>query len=55
MTKENKKVLFAIMSLFIPILGIILFFLYTPRKDARLFGMLGVLSILLWGWGGLNI
>lgn len=55
MTKENRRLVLALVSLFIPIIGIILFFIYTPRKDARLFGLLGLLSIILWGYGGLNI
>ncbi len=55
MSKENKRLVLALISLFIPLIGIFLYFFYTPRKDARLFGFLGILSILLWGFSGLNI
>ena len=55
MSKDNKRVVYAIISLFLPIVGIILFFVYKPRKDARLFGLLGVLSIIFWGFSGLNL
>ncbi|MDA3932362.1 MAG: hypothetical protein PF513_06465 [Tenericutes bacterium] len=55
MSRDTKRILLAILSLFIPIIGIILFFLYTPRKDAKLFGLLGLISILIWGFGGLSL
>lgn len=55
MSKENRRLVLALISLFIPLIGILLFFFHTPRKDARLFGLLGIISILLWGFGGLNI
>lgn len=55
MSKDNKRLVLALISLFIPIVGILLFFFYSPRKDARLFGLLGILSIIFWGFGGLNI
>ena len=54
MSKENRRLLLALVSLFIPLIGILLYFFHTPRKDARLFGLLGVLSILFWGFSGLN-
>jgi len=55
MSKDNKRLVLALISLFIPIVGILLFFFHTPRKDARLFGLLGIISILIWGFSGLNI
>ena len=55
MSKENKRLVLALISLFIPVIGLLLFFFHTPRKDARLFGFLGIVSIILWGFGGLNI
>ena len=55
MTKDTKKLLLAVLSLFIPIIGIILYFIYTPKKDAKLFGLLGLISIIIWGFGGLNL
>ncbi len=55
MSGDTKRILLAILSLFVPIIGIILFFLYTPKKDARLFGLLGLISIIFWGFGGLNL
>lgn len=54
MSKENKRLVLALVSLFIPVIGILLFFFHSPRKDARLFGLLGVVSILIWGITGLN-
>ncbi len=54
MSKENRRLVLALVSLFIPIVGILLFFFHNPRKDARLFGFLGIVSILIWGFGGLN-
>jgi len=55
MTRDTKKILLAILSLFVPIIGIILFFFYTPRRDAKLFGILGLISIIFWGVGGLSL
>jgi hypothetical protein len=55
MSRDTKRILLSILSLFIPLIGIILFFLYTPRKDAKLFGLLGLISILIWGFGGLSL
>jgi len=55
MSKDNRRLVLALISLFIPLIGIFLYFFHTPRKDARLFGLLGLISILLWGFGGLNI
>lgn len=55
MSKENKRLVLALVSLFIPLIGIFLFFFHTPRKDARLFGFLGIMSIVIWGISGLNI
>jgi len=54
MSKENRRLVLALISLFIPLIGIFLYFFHTPRKDARLFGFLGVVSILIWGFSGLN-
>ena len=54
MSKENRRLVLALISLFIPLIGIFLYFFHTPRKDARLFGFLGVASIILWGITGLN-
>jgi len=55
MSRETKRILLAILSLFIPIIGILLYFFYTPKKDAKLFGLLGLISIILWGFGGLSL
>lgn len=55
MSTDTKRIVLAIISLFIPIVGIVLFFLYTPKKDAKLFGLLGLVSIILWGFGGLRL
>ena len=54
MSKENRRLVLALVSLFVPLIGIFLYFFHTPRKDARLFGFLGVVSILIWGFSGLN-
>ncbi len=54
MSKENRRLLLALISLFIPLIGILLYFFHTPRKDARLFGFLGIISMLIWGFSGLN-
>lgn len=55
MSNDTKKILLALLSLFVPIIGIILFFIYNPKSDAKLFGLLGLISIILWGLGGLNL
>lgn len=55
MSGDTKRILLAVVSLFIPIIGIVLYFVYTPKKDAKLFGLLGLISILFWGFGGLNL
>ena len=44
---DLKKILLALLSFFIPIIGIILYFVYTPKKDAKLFGLLAVIAIVL--------
>lgn len=44
---DLKKIILAIISFFIPLVGIILYFVYTPKKDAKLFGLLAVIAIVL--------
>lgn len=48
-----KKILLAILSFLIPIVGIILFFVYKPKEDAKLFGILAVVAIVLGIFAGL--
>jgi len=48
-----KKILLALLSFFIPIVGIVLYFVYKPKNDAKLFGMLAVIAIALGIIGGL--
>ncbi|MBN2604516.1 MAG: hypothetical protein JXR62_01675 [Bacilli bacterium] len=55
MKKDTKRIVLAVISLFIPIIGIVLFFIYKPKSDAKLFGFLGLISIVFWGFGGLNL
>lgn len=55
MSKDTQRILLALISLFLPFIGIVLYFVYKPKKDARLFGLLGIVSILLWGFGVLNL
>jgi hypothetical protein len=44
---DVKKVLLAILSFIIPLVGIILYFVYEPKKDAKLFGLLALIAIVL--------
>lgn len=55
MSKDTKKLLLALLSIFVPIIGIVLYFIYTPKKDAKLFGLLGLIAIIIWGFGGLRL
>lgn len=44
---DLKKLILAILSfLFWPV-GVILYFVYTPKKDAKLFGLLAVIALAL--------
>ena len=52
MSKQTKKIIIGIISFLIPIVGIVLFFIYKPKADAKLFGILGLLGIVLWYFGG---
>jgi len=47
MSAQTKKILIAIVSFIIPIVGIILFFVYKPKEDAKLFGILGLVGWIL--------
>lgn len=44
---DAKKIILAILSFLLPIVGWILFFVYKPKKDAQLFGILGVIGFVL--------
>ena len=47
MSKQTKKILIAIVSFIIWPVGIILYFVYKPKKDAKLFGLLGLIALIL--------
>lgn len=47
MSTQTKKILIAIVSFLIPLVGIVLYFVYKPKKDAKLFGLLAVIAIAL--------
>ena len=47
MSKQTKKIIIAIISFIIWPVGIILYFVYKPKKDAQLFGMLGLIGLIL--------
>ncbi|MFK5883143.1 MAG: hypothetical protein QM489_02260 [Candidatus Izemoplasma sp.] len=49
MSKQTKKIVLAVISFLIPIVGIVLFFIYKPKKDAQLFGILGLLGFVFGG------
>ena len=44
---DLKKLILAVLSFIIPLVGIILYFVYTPKKDAKLFGTLALIAIVL--------
>lgn len=47
MSKQTKKIIIAIVSFIIWPVGIILYFIYKPKKDAQLFGLLGLIGLVL--------
>lgn len=47
MSKQTKKIIIAIISFIIWPVGIILYFVYTPKADAKLFGLLGLIGLIL--------
>lgn len=47
MSKQTKKIIIAIISFLIWPVGIILYFVYKPKKDAKLFGLLGLIGLVL--------
>ena len=55
MSKQTKKIIIAIISFLIPIVGIALYFIYKPKSDAKLFGLLGLIGIFLWLLGGFGL
>ncbi len=55
MSKQTKKIIIAIISFLIPIVEIVLYFIYKPKSDAKLFGLLGLIGILLWIFGGAGL
>ena len=44
---DAKKIILAIVSFIIPLVGWILFFTYKPKEDAKLFGILGIVGFVL--------
>ena len=44
---DLKKIILAILSFLIWPVGVILYFVYTPKKDAKLFGLLALIGIVL--------
>ena len=49
MSAQTQKIVLAVLSFVIPIVGIVLFFIYKPKKDAQLFGVLGILGLIIGG------
>ena len=47
MSKQTKKIIIAIVSFIIWPVGIVLYFIYKPKKDAQLFGLLGLIGLIL--------
>lgn len=47
MSAQTKKILLAILSFIIPLVGIVLFFVYKPKEDAKLFGIVALVAIVL--------
>ena len=47
MSKETKKIILAVLSFLIWPVGIVLYFIYKPKKDAQLFGILGLIAFIL--------
>ena len=47
MSKQTKKIIIAIVSFIIWPVGIILYFVYKPKSDAKLFGLLGLIGLVL--------
>ena len=47
MSAQTKKIILAIISFIIPIVGIVLFFVYKPKEDAKLFGILGLVGWII--------
>ena len=55
MSKQTKKIILAIISFIFPLVGIVLYFIYKPKKDAKLFGLLALIGLLLWLIGGIGL
>ncbi len=47
MSKQTKRIIIAIISFFVWPIGVILYFIYKPKRDAKLFGMLGLIGLIL--------
>jgi hypothetical protein len=47
MSKDLKRILIAILSFIIWPVGIVLYFVYGNKKDAKLFGLLGLIGAIL--------
>ena len=45
---------FAVLSFILPIVGIGIYVIYSPKKDAKLFGMIGVIGIFVYFTVGLG-
>ncbi|WP_168169716.1 hypothetical protein [Candidatus Izimaplasma sp. ZiA1] len=48
MTKDTKRLLLGILSFIIPLVGFVLYFVYTPKKDAKLFGLIALIAVVLY-------
>lgn len=46
---ENiSRILFAFLSFIIPLVGVALYFLYSKKQDAKLFGMISVIGVIVY-------
>jgi len=42
------KTVYAILSFIIPLVGIGIYVVYSPKKDAKLFGLIGIIGVLVY-------
>lgn len=48
MSKQHDKYIIAVFSFVLPFIGVILYFIYKPKEDGNLFGVLGLLGWIGW-------
>ena len=48
------RIVYAVLSFIIPLVGVGYYLVYSPKKDAQLFGLIGIIGIFVYMFVGIG-